>query len=669
MIYTTHQIATTNADGKDVVFRLRVDLESEPSIEKLPLVGYKLTFQLSRYGFGGLNRTLRLEILDEAEDTFFDFFNDNLRNDVRVEIWVDDDLFMIASPDYEQLEPFVLKDNKRVLRVALYEAFQFKKNINYLSQEVISQVLDLSGDFAAEDYMIRVERLFRELFFDDYKGLTPDERLYFVYNLFITSGFFRTKGSVGDLNERDIYSMLNYTFIRDNVYSDIEPLTGTISASEAHTTVTGTGTEFTTELNPGDFIYDEKLRLIGEITSISSDTTLTLAENALLNVSGSIYFKNFDRLQPVTVIQVLDRLSRALWFRYGFSIKYNNILISQINAGERGYLEVTKTYDPEIDVGTTIYRDSDLVLRNPPLTGTITSSVASATVTGTDTLFTQELAVNDEIHIIDEYEYIGQVQSIESDTSLTLTSTAINNATNEPFTNDLNFETPLPVLEKDGFRVNTTRPKLNEYRTVTYTRLGEGSQANPVTSTRKNTLSDLLLYDDYTERIEFSNRIGSPGNRERTGIWSLIASNVLSAMFMTDRETSVQGAILEVLSQLHARWRFDKQANLKGVYRGLLDPMLPHRTNFRIGMRGAEFTNLVEADGGEVADQQHTNDVLNELNDADLVCPCSAGKEGKLYFRTMSENAYIITRGEYDLLRGETIINESISLFEIEEET
>ena len=67
-------------------------------------------------------------------------------------------------------------------------------------------------------------------------------------------------------------------------------------------------------------------------------------------------------------------------------------------------------------------------------TGTITSSTASSTVTGTGTLFLSEIAVGDRILRNDGTTSIGIVQSIASNTSLTLTANASNNNTNVTYT-------------------------------------------------------------------------------------------------------------------------------------------------------------------------------------------------------------------------------------------
>lgn len=47
---------------------------------------------------------------------------------------------------------------------------------------------------------------------------------------------------------------------------------------------------------------------------------------------------------------------------------------------------------------------------------------------------------------------------------------------------------------------------------------------------------------------------------------------------------------------------------------------------------GLAFIRAVLADGGFVVARGHINKTFIKLKDADLICPCSAGDDGKLYF-------------------------------------
>jgi len=76
-------------------------------------------------------------------------------------------------------------------------------------------------------------------------------------------------------------------------------LTGTISTSNASTTVTGNGTLFTNDIAVGSVITRQSdCFVLGTVTSISDDTHLTLAANASVNSAGI----NYAISQPGTMI-------------------------------------------------------------------------------------------------------------------------------------------------------------------------------------------------------------------------------------------------------------------------------------------------------------------------------------------------------------------------------
>jgi hypothetical protein len=66
--------------------------------------------------------------------------------------------------------------------------------------------------------------------------------------------------------------------------------TGTISASTSSTTVTGTGTLFTTELSGGECITDAEGNLLGFVDTITDDTTLDLLANSNEDYDGAFVF-------------------------------------------------------------------------------------------------------------------------------------------------------------------------------------------------------------------------------------------------------------------------------------------------------------------------------------------------------------------------------------------
>ena len=65
--------------------------------------------------------------------------------------------------------------------------------------------------------------------------------------------------------------------------------TGTITSDTANATVTGVGTSFLHQLGPLDIIYNLAYQLIGTVSSVASDTSLTLVANAAITVAGSSF--------------------------------------------------------------------------------------------------------------------------------------------------------------------------------------------------------------------------------------------------------------------------------------------------------------------------------------------------------------------------------------------
>jgi hypothetical protein len=65
--------------------------------------------------------------------------------------------------------------------------------------------------------------------------------------------------------------------------------TGTITSNAANTSVSGTGTSFLSELGATDTLYDLNFRLVGIVSSITSNTALILQSNASTTVTSSAY--------------------------------------------------------------------------------------------------------------------------------------------------------------------------------------------------------------------------------------------------------------------------------------------------------------------------------------------------------------------------------------------
>ena len=81
---------------------------------------------------------------------------------------------------------------------------------------------------------------------------------------------------------------------------ELKSLTGTVTTSDSSSTVTGTGTAFLTDLQPGDKLLKAGER-IGAVFQVTSNTSLTLNGNALVNFSGP-YGKQDDAIAKANII-------------------------------------------------------------------------------------------------------------------------------------------------------------------------------------------------------------------------------------------------------------------------------------------------------------------------------------------------------------------------------
>ena len=81
-----------------------------------------------------------------------------------------------------------------------------------------------------------------------------------------------------------------------------DPGTGTITASTSSATVTGVGTAFSTELAVGSALYNSQDVLIGSVSAIASNTSLTLSSNAGVAVTAAA----FQYVAPINGIPAIE---------------------------------------------------------------------------------------------------------------------------------------------------------------------------------------------------------------------------------------------------------------------------------------------------------------------------------------------------------------------------
>lgn len=100
------------------------------------------------------------------------------------------------------------------------------------------------------------------------------------------------------------------------IYAQYTSATGTITASTSSTTITGSGTNFLSTIFAGYALYNNGETLIGVVSSIESDTSLTLQSNAAVVVSNGAF-----RFAPQVIPSV------------GTPIQVQDTIFSQANGG------------------------------------------------------------------------------------------------------------------------------------------------------------------------------------------------------------------------------------------------------------------------------------------------------------------------------------------------
>lgn len=82
--------------------------------------------------------------------------------------------------------------------------------------------------------------------------------------------------------------MISYFTANGFQKSNVEGI-GTFSSTTSSTTVTGVGTSFLNQLGAIDSIYDTTYQLVGIVSSITSNTSLSLQSNAAITATGSSF--------------------------------------------------------------------------------------------------------------------------------------------------------------------------------------------------------------------------------------------------------------------------------------------------------------------------------------------------------------------------------------------
>jgi hypothetical protein len=282
------------------------------------------------------------------------------------------------------------------------------------------------------------------------------------------------------------------------VYRGYIALSGVISTSTSSATVTGNGTKFLTEVAVSTLIYDVYGRLLGTVSAIASNTSLTLSANANKQVTNAQYNKkqpnnvqtysrtesNYSQGRPISTIAnpndqfndvyIIPCRGNTLLvltsFGLNFAHTFTDLNVPDPPANFGNYDDVNDSSTPiitpsgsfsiQISQGKASFQLAKLYFLSnwsiksqniktesaPPayptfLTGDITGSLGSTAVTGTGTLFNTELGIGDKVYIYPDSQqpdglFIGYVQTITNDTSLDLSADSEYTFTAKTFSKD-----------------------------------------------------------------------------------------------------------------------------------------------------------------------------------------------------------------------------------------
>jgi hypothetical protein len=192
--------------------------------------------------------------------------------------------------------------------------------------------------------------------------------------------------------------------------STLVDLTGTLAVTQGSQLVTGTGTNFSSQLAAGYIISINSVNYT--VSSITDATHLTLVRPYRGSTAGGLTASS-NYVTKYTVSSITDDTHLALTGNYSGATASG----LTVSAGLTLTAAPTTSCSGSTVSGATGGRA--ISLAGNSLTGTVAVSSGTATVTGTGTSFTTQLAIGSNVYI---NSILYKVSAIASATSLTLTS-------------------------------------------------------------------------------------------------------------------------------------------------------------------------------------------------------------------------------------------------------
>ena len=246
------------------------------------------------------------------------------------------------------------------------------------------------------------------------------------------------------------FNLIDFTIDRyeyDTILSDNfikTPVTGTgnITANIESDSVTGASTIFVNELQIGSTVFVNNTA-IGNVANIASNTALTLYANSSANVANLSYtYSNSFIVVNYTTGTSTISANTSSNIVVGTDANITGTGTITGSTGSATVIGTGTAFSAELNIGANIYVSGNTIgvvksiisstntLLEFPLTSNITSSAYTAQ--GVSTAFTTEIHVGD-ILIDSGNVVIGTVDVISNNTSLTLTTNAAANVSNDTY--------------------------------------------------------------------------------------------------------------------------------------------------------------------------------------------------------------------------------------------
>ncbi len=329
-------------------------------------------------------------------------------------------------------------------------------------EELVSPVHPITGvatsiaafvGYTAHGIDNRAEHIFS---FADYErlfgGLASDSELSYAVQQFFGNGgteayVVRTprtsaKGAQVVFGNMAFTALSSGTWANGELLIDVDynglaqPLPGTVALTNGSSTVTGTGTTFTTTLKVDQYLVfaSDPTQTLYQINAINSDTSLTLSPNfaGTTTTSTTAALIVDPTAFNLTVINLVGGTSES-FPHLSLNSSLKNYIAAVVNDADNGSQLVNvqvmgaPSTAPSVTgvVGTalTISNVTNTLGGSTALSGTVALTNGSATVTGTGTTFTTALKVGQWlVFASDPTQTLYQVSAIRTDTNLTVAS-------------------------------------------------------------------------------------------------------------------------------------------------------------------------------------------------------------------------------------------------------